>query len=741
MLRPITEDDLPVILHWRNHPDVRRVMFTDHEITPAEHRAWWKRVKADPKMQLYLFSHNGEPAGMVQYFDIDNGSRTCHWGYYLDNYQQRDMTSRLQCWLALEQEAVAKAFDDIGCGRLICETFEFNREVLQIHRKFGFSEVETILREKAGQQERVVVMALDRTKRHPDTHSLSKPAQSLSIAFLGSANWDLIARNFTEQYEMYTGAPVELFFMPFGQHAVQLADPDSPLRRSQLDFYVFCERLEDLLDSPFAIFDTTQQTVLEERFDRYLQMLERTRAALPGRFLVLDLSPVRPVSTTLEDSVYDDASPSGIVTRLNTRLQDLCNSLPDCHLVRISNLVAQFGARNANPGKFWHLGRFAYASEFGKHLNRRLIQTILALTGRTARLVVLDLDNTLWGGVVGDDGLKGIHLGGDFPGSSYVEIQRVFKALKERGVALAVCSKNTEAVALEAIAAHPHMVLQPEDFVTMRVNWSSKPDNLRKIADEAGLGLSSICLIDDSPYEREEVRRALPDVLVPEMPVDKTEWADFLFNLPYLASTRLTQEDRERARRYLARSQLKKSESCFADKESFWRSLGMRLHFQRLTDGNLQRVLQLLAKTNQFNMTTRRHTESDLSRLATQGAHVIAVGLSDRYSELEIIGVLVITYPPARHDTAVIDTFLLSCRVLGRSVETGILGWLCQLLKGRGIQRLVGLFQVTERNAPAAQVYVEHGFREVLTGEYVLDLERQALTVPDWFESVGDFAP
>lgn len=713
-------------------------MFTDHEITLAEHRAWWERTQDDPSRRLYLFLHDGEPVGMVQYFDIDPGAGTCHWGYYLDNHRLWDIVGRLQCWLALEQEAVAKAFDDIGCSRLICETFEFNREVIQIHRKFGFREIETVVREKDGRQERVVVMALDRAERPTKVPPSSTAARPLSVAFLGSANWDLIGRDFAEQCRMFTGTSTEVLPVPFGQYGMQLADPASPLHSDRLDFYVFCERFEDFLESPFAVFDVAQEAGIEERFARYLETIERARAVLPGRFLVLDLAPVRPLSSTLDDSVYEESSPSGMVARLNARLRDLCNRLPDCHLVRLSALVSQFGARHANPGKFWHLGRFAYSGEFGKFLSQRLIQIILALTGRTARLVVLDLDNTLWGGVIGDDGLKGIRIGGDFPGSVYVEIQKVFKALKHRGIALAVCSKNTEAVALEAIATHSNMVLRPEDFVAMRINWSSKADNLREIAEEVGLGLSSICLVDDSRYEREEVRRLLPDVLVPELPADKTEWPDFLLGLPYLASLQLTREDRERAQRYRARAQLGKSESTFADKQSFWRSLGTRLYFYRLADGNLQRVLQLLAKTNQFNMTTLRYTEQELNQLITQGALVVAIGLSDRYSEPEIIGVLIVTFPAGVQDTAVIDTFLLSCRVLGRSVESGILGWLCQSLKQRGLRQLIGMFRPTERNAPASQVYAEHGFRQAGDGRYLLDLEQHALSVPDWFELAGD---
>lgn len=735
MLQPVNDSDLARILKWRNHPEVRKVMFTDREISMDEHLAWWEKVKASSDRMVYLFMFRGQPVGVVNFYDMEPERRYCYWGFYLDNGRDWAPGERLDAWLALEEEAIRHAFGLLGCGTLYCETFTFNENVLALHRKFGFKEIESFEREKDGQPQKVIVMALGREAGEQSGPERETRPQDgfLRVAFLGSANWELIAQDFVREYLAVTGEEAKSLPVPFGQYRTLLADADSTLRIANPDYSFFCERFEDLLEGPFSIFDAMSRTTLESKFGDYLELIRAARERMTGRFLVLDLAPVRPVSATLDNAGYEADSEAGFVNRLNGRLSEFCASLPDCHVVRLSTLVEALGARQANPGKYWHLGRIAFPTPFGQALNRRLIQTILALSGKTARVLVLDLDNTLWGGVIGDDGMSGIRLGGDYPGSVFVEIQETLKTFRNRGVALAICSKNTEAVALEAIKTHPDMRLRPNDFVLSKINWKDKAVNIREIADEIGVGLSSVCVIDDSPYERDAICRMLPGVIVPDMPPDLTQWPAFLLDHPYLASMRLTSEDRERVGRYQVRARIQMEEAGFGNKEDYWHSLGMHLYFHRFSEANQQRVLQLLSKTNQFNMTTRRYSETDLSRIRQEGGAIVPVGLSDKYSEREIIGVLVLQPSGEQAMALVIDSFLLSCRVLGRSVETGILGWICHYAKDKGYRFLEGWFYTTERNQPASGVYCDHGFTDAGAGRWLLDLERAAVKLPEWF--------
>ncbi len=710
-------------------------MFTDREISMAEHLAWWEKTKVDPGRRVYLFLYCGQPVGVVNFFDIETERRRCHWGFYLDNGRDWAPGERLDAWLELEEEAIRHAFGSLGCDTLFCETFAFNEHVLTLHRKFDFKEIESFEREKDGQPQKVIVMALEReVSEQSRLERRAKPQDKpLRVAFLGSANWDLIAQDFAREYRGITGEAAEVVPVPFGQYRTLLADAGSTLRIANPDYYFFCERFEDLLDGPFSIFEAVSRTTVEGKFGDYLEFINATRERMTGHFLVMDFAPVRPVAATLDNAGYEENSEAGFLNGLNARLAKFCASLPDCHVVRLSSLVEAFGARQANPGKYWHLGRIAFQLPFGQALNRRLIQIILALSGKTARVLVLDLDNTLWGGVIGDDGMSGIRLGGDYPGSVFVEIQETLKTFRNRGVALAICSKNTEAVAMEAISAHPGMRLRPDDFVLAKINWKDKAANIREIAEETNVGLSSICVIDDSPYEREAIRHILPGVIVPDLPIDLTLWSAFLLDHPYLGSLRLTQEDRERADRYLIKARIQKEADGFCDKEDYWRSLGMHLYFQDFGVANQQRVFQLLSKTNQFNMTTRRYSESDLSLIMQAGGVIVPIGLSDKYSERETIGVLVLQPSGEQATTLTIDSFLLSCRVLGRSVETGVLGWISRYAKRNGYRFLEGWFNATERNQPASGVYREHGFADAGAGRWLLDLEQATVALPEWF--------
>jgi len=287
---------------------------------------------------------------------------------------------------------------------------------------------------------------------------------------------------------------------------------------------------------------------------------------------------------------------------------------------------------------------------------------------------------------------------------------------------------------LDAFARHPAMKLKLDDFAARRINWDPKPANIAALAEELGLGISALCFVDDSPYERAEVRRALPGLIVPEMPADVSLWPAFLLSSPWFAYARLTPEDLKRARQYQVRARIQAEAVSFSNKEDFWRSLEMTLGFRRMGDLNRKRVVQLLAKTNQFNTTTRRHGETDLARLEGEGAEVFAVSLADKYSQDEIIGVVILGWPGGTDGSAEIESFLLSCRVLGRSVESGILGWICARARARGYARLRAPFIETPRNQPAAGVYPAHGFARGSDGVFILDLEKNPVAIPPWFK-------
>ncbi|HAU4893837.1 TPA: HAD-IIIC family phosphatase [Aeromonas hydrophila] len=554
-----------------------------------------------------------------------------------------------------------------------------------------------------------------------------------SATFLGSANWTLAAEHLKRRTSELYFSSWKIIDIPFGQYRIQLTDEESCLRKGNPNICIFCERIEDLLPESNSQYDESLDTEIYQRIEDYILSIREARSHLDGMFFIFDFSPVKVFVQSLTDTAYrDHSSLTKLVFNANQKLVQLSSEIADCHILPLSACLHFKGCENAWSLKYWSLGRFPYTPEFSDMLIDCMISAHQALLGKTARVLILDLDNTLWGGIIGDDGISGIKLGSDYPGNVFVAVQHVVKALATRGIILAICSKNTENIALQAINSHPDMILREDDFLIKKINWLPKSDNIREIAQEIGVGLSSLCFIDDSLYEREEVRSSLPEVIVPELPDDITEYADFIASLPCFASISLTEEDKVRGTKYKSRQLALSDKNKFTSKLDYLKSLQMKLSFSPISDSNKQRTLQLIAKTNQFNTTTRRHSEVELERLQSNGSHIATISLSDRYSSNEIIGVLILQ--PQNNDVLDIETFILSCRVLGRGIETGALVWAMNYAKANGFNALRGLFIPTERNKPAADIYSKHGFTLSCNNEYYYNLKVNNAITPEWLE-------
>jgi FkbH-like protein len=279
------------------------------------------------------------------------------------------------------------------------------------------------------------------------------------------------------------------------------------------------------------------------------------------------------------------------------------------------------------------------------------------------------------------------------------------------------------------MANHPQMILRPEDVVAHRISWQEKSQGIDDMLEELSLGKASCMFIDDNPVEREKVRRNLPEVVVPDMPVDPAEFSSWLLSSPYLECLGLTSSDLKRTEQYKARSVVNATRRKFSNIDDFYRDLDMHVRFEPFGTDNQTRILQLLVKTNQFNATTRRHDASAIEALRQRHAEVYAIGAKDRYSGYELMGVIILE-PQA--DRLHIDSFLLSCRILGRTLETAALGFACQRAQQLGVSTLSAEIIETERNTPVRDVYARHGFTAVGDGRFELPLS-SAIAVPAYF--------
>lgn len=338
-----------------------------------------------------------------------------------------------------------------------------------------------------------------------------------------------------------------------------------------------------------------------------------------------------------------------------------------------------------------------------------------ALRGRSRKCLVLDLDNTVWGGVVGDDGMDGLRLGpGSAEGESFVAIQHMALALRSRGILLAVCSKNDDEVARQPFRAHPEMLIRESDIAVFQANWKDKANNIEAIAKTLSIGLDALVLLDDNPVEREAVRRALPDVRVPELPTDPSLFPSYILSAGYFESASFSQEDRQRVASYAGNAQRAEVLSRTLDLGDYLTALDMCLTVKPFDPIGRARISQLINKSNQYNLTSKRYSESDVAAFeAAAGVYTQQARLKDSFSDFGMIGV-VIAKPLGTASAAwLIDTWLMSCRVMGRRVEEGMLASLVRAARSQRVQKLIGQYIRSAKNGMVEDHYLRLGFQRV----------------------------
>ncbi len=438
-------------------------------------------------------------------------------------------------------------------------------------------------------------------------------------------------------------------------------------------------------------------------------------------------------------------SAASVVERVNAELRASDGAdAAGVHLLGLDVFFRGDGLAAWYEPALWHRSKHEVHPRAALVYGDQVARVLAAMRGLSSKCLVLDLDNTLWGGVIGDDGLEGIVLGqGHAVGEAYAGFQRYCASLASRGVVLAVCSKNDEANARLPFREHPEMVLRERDIAAFAANWDDKATNVRELARRLKLGLDALVFVDDNPAERALIRRELPEVQVPEMPEDPALFADTLASAGYFEATRVTEDDRARCGRYRADAERTRAMGEVTDLESYLRSLEMVLTARAFDEVGVGRITQLINKTNQFNLTTRRMSDAEVRAVMVDpDAMTMQVRLRDRFGDNGMIAVLI-----ARADgaDAVVETWLMSCRVLGRRVEEACLHLLARVARERGLQRLVGVYRPTAKNGMVRELYARLGFAATGlsdgSGEerFVLQLDGfSPRDVP--MEVVGEFA-
>lgn len=393
----------------------------------------------------------------------------------------------------------------------------------------------------------------------------------------------------------------------------------------------------------------------------------------------------------------------------NNRLYELAKDCPNLRVFDFSSFTANYACAQLIDWKYYFLSQMPLNPRLGRDFAKWFSGQVKAMDSVRKKCLVLDLDNTMWGGIVGEDGTFGLKIGGDYPGNAYLYFQQYILELQHSGVILAVCSKNNLEDVKHVWKEHPANLITDKHLAAYRINWQDKATNIREIAQELNIGLDSLVFLDDNPTEREWVRSALPEVSVPDFPEHPYELLSLIRQVAqdYFQIYSLTAEDVAKTSQYQANAQRENARKSFADMEGYLRSLEITLKIDSASEANIPRLAQMCQKTNQFNLTTKRYTESDLETLLEQGARIWALSVSDRFGDNGITGLIIVL---KKGEKAVIDSFLLSCRILGKGIENIFLAEILSRLKTENIETVEGRYIPTLKNAQVADFYKKVGF-------------------------------
>jgi FkbH-like protein len=568
--------------------------------------------------------------------------------------------------------------------------------------------------------------------------------KSLHIAVIGSTTLEPLAACLDVKVRI-AGFSVETYVGGFNTYRQEVLDKTSELYRAAPDVIILSIDAWSILDKLFIA--------------NYVRMSNKDRRSIQKQVISDIKSIVESLETNtsaivlVNNFVVPVFSPFGIAdnkqeiglrqffSELNITLIQNLQKNARSFVVDLDAVAGDFGKSRITNWNTWYRGSIPFSEHFTPVLADEYLRYILAMKGQTKKCIVLDLDNTLWGGIIGEDGIEGIKLGNTSPGIEYVEFQKILLGLYNRGVILAICSKNNYEDAMKVFREHPYQVLKEEHFAAMRINWQNKSANLEELAAEINIGLDSMVFLDDNPIERAQVSQVHPEVLVVDMPENPRLFRNMLEHLNVFDVLSLTKEDLTRGEMYAGKRKRSELEKSAISIEDFLRTLELKVRVNEVSDFDTPRVVQLIGKTNQFNMTTRRYTDAEINDFRkSKDAAVYSMAVQDRFGDEGVVAAAIIQ---KKNDDWLIDSFLMSCRVIGRSVETAMLAKIIEDARKAKASRIIGEFIPTKKNVPAEDFYRRHGFIASTTSRenvssWILTLDDQTVDVPEWIELIEE---
>jgi FkbH-like protein len=539
----------------------------------------------------------------------------------------------------------------------------------------------------------------------------------------------------------------EIYIAPFDRYHEEVLNNNSGLYKSQPDVILFFVRVESLLEENFIVdYPQMDKEQKEAELDRIIHDFKQLLTSLNQRTdaLIIFSNFIVPLFSPF--GILDNKQVIGLKRfyhSLNLRLEESFRENKQVFIFDLDEVAGNFGKDKYLNYPMYYRGSILFNDSFLSRISYSLMGYIKALKAKNRKCIILDLDNTLWGGIIGEDGFEGIKLNVNYPGNEFLDFQKSILSLNRRGVILAINSKNNLEDALEVFHKHPYMQIKENILAAHRINWNDKVQNLIELAKEINIGLDSIVFIDDNPVERARVESSLPDVLVMEMPSSPTLFRKTLEGLNDFNTLSLTVEDLRRSEMYYAKRKRHDLEQQVQSIEEFIKSLEIVVTIRKADEFVLPRVTNLLNRTNQFNLTTRRYTETEVQQMHKKLGKFLLYTLQaqDKFGDEGIVGVAIVETKST--ECWVIDSFLLSCRVIGRRIETIFLNKIIKDAKNRNLDKIEAKYFPTKKNSLVSDFYLNHGFQlvqELNNGEtyWILHLRDFNIEYGDYIEVVEE---
>lgn len=538
-------------------------------------------------------------------------------------------------------------------------------------------------------------------------------SKAYSIGLAGSFTVDPLTRFLSKDLTAKNFEKPTFHVAPYNQ-ITQLGLNPEALLGAKTDILIIVLRIEDITLDPINVAQTSQD------IDGVIQTIATLRQNYKGTIIVSNL----PYPSTPEFNPHNLEQPETGMALYQSYCAHWRDGIKDIQGIKHLNLAGLLndeGHKNSHDARSWYLYKQPYSISFWKTLSAQLTRIIAAQTIAAKKCVVFDCDNTLWGGIIGEDGLGGIQIGQDFPGKAFADFQKYCLYLRSKGLFLGIASKNNEQDVFDVFDKHDAMVLKRDHISSWQVHWNSKVDSLHAIAKDLNIGTDALVFVDDNPKEIAEVRERLPEVECFLVPEELAELPSLLQNSALFDIAVLTEEDKKRADMMMAESK-RQSESISLSEEAFKKSLALKIDIFEAEEQHLGRITQLINKTNQFNVTTIRRTQDEVEDLsADPNTLVMGMNIKDRFGEYGLVGVAIIK----KEDNVTwdIDSFMMSCRVLGRGAETSFLNKIAEAVANKGAKILKGRYIETQKNALVRTLYPDHNFVVTAADEWVCNVE------------------